>query len=103
MDEPLHAGRGSAGLGASYLNIVGGCYGFFGLGLALFFASQGAGRMFWPLAGSMGRLVILVVGGWLCVHVFQASANGLFAVIALSLVVYGSTLAIAIRLGSWTR
>lgn len=91
------------GVGANYLNIVGGCYGFFGLGLALFFASQGAGRMFWPLAGSTGRLVILVVGGWLCVHVFQTPASGLFAVIALSLVVYGSTLAIAIRLGSWTR
>ncbi|MDG5975817.1 mate efflux family protein [Hydrogenophaga taeniospiralis CCUG 15921] len=90
-------------VGATYLNIVGGCYAFFGLGLALFFASQGAGRMFWPLAGSMGRLVILVVGGWLCVHVFQTPASGLFAVVALSLVVYGSTLAIAIRMGSWAR
>lgn len=40
--------------GASYLNIVGGCYAFFGLGLALFFASQGAGRVLWPLTGSMG-------------------------------------------------
>lgn len=89
--------------GASYLNIVGGFYGFFGLGLALFFASQGAGRMFWPLTGSMGRLIILVVGGWLCVHVFETSAAGLFAVVALSLIVYGSTLAIAIRMGSWTR
>ncbi|PZO19960.1 MAG: MATE family efflux transporter [Burkholderiales bacterium] len=90
-------------VGSTYLNIVGGCYAFFGLGLALFFASQGAGRMFWPLAGSMGRLVILVVGGWLCVHVFKTSASVLFAVVALSLVVYGSTLAIAIRMGSWTR
>ena len=94
---------GVLGFGASYLNIVGGCYAFFGLGLALFFASQGAGRMFWPLASSTGRLVILVIGGWLCVHVFETSANGLFAVIALSLFVYGSTLALAIRLGSWTR
>lgn len=94
---------GVLAFGASYLNIVGGCYGFFGLGLALFFASQGAGRMFWPLAGSMGRLVILAVGGWLCVHVFQTPASGLFAVVALSLVVYGSTLAVAIRMGSWTR
>ena len=74
------------GFGARYLNIVGGCYAFFGLGLALFFASQGAGRMFWPLAGSMARLVVLVVGGWLCVHVFQTSATALFAVIAFSLV-----------------
>jgi putative MATE family efflux protein len=91
------------GFGARYLNIVGGCYAFFGLGLALFFASQGAGRMFWPLAGSMARLLVLLVGGWLCVHVFQTSATGLFAVIAFSLVLYGSTIAIAIRLGSWTR
>jgi putative MATE family efflux protein len=91
------------GFGARYLNIVGGCYAFFGLGLALFFASQGAGRMFWPLAGSVARLVVLVVGGWLCVHVFQTSATALFAVIAFSLVLYGSTIAMAIRLGSWTR
>ncbi len=91
------------GFGARYLNIVGGCYAFFGLGLALFFASQGAGRMFWPLAASVGRLLILVVGGWLCVHVLKTSATGLFSVVAFSLVVYGTTIALAIRLGSWTR
>ena len=91
------------GFGAAYLHIVGACYAFFGLGLALFFASQGAGRMFWPLTASMGRLVVLVVGGWLCVKVFQAPATAFFAVVAFSLVVYGSTLAIAIRLGSWAR
>ncbi|MGE0349067.1 MATE family efflux transporter [Hydrogenophaga sp.] len=91
------------GFGATYLRIVGAGYAFFGLGLALFFASQGAGRMFWPLAGSVGRLVILTVGGWLCVRVFQAPPAVFFAIVALSLVAYGSTLAIAIRLGSWTR
>jgi Na+-driven multidrug efflux pump len=89
--------------GGSYLNIVGACYAFFGLGLALFFASQGAARLFWPLAASVGRLLILAVGGWLCVHVLQAPATALFAVIALSFVVYGSTIALAIRMGSWTR
>ena len=89
--------------GGLYLNIVGACYAFFGLGLALFFASQGAARLFWPLAASVGRLLILVVGGWLCVHVFQAPAHALFAVIALSFVVYGGTIALAIRMGSWSR
>lgn len=89
--------------GGSYLNIVGACYAFFGLGLALFFASQGAGRMFWPLAASMGRLLVLVVGGWLCVHVFQAPATALFAIIAISFAVYGTTIAAAIGLGGWTR
>jgi Na+-driven multidrug efflux pump len=37
--------------GSTYLRIVGPTYGFFGLGLALYFASQGAGRLpgrCWP-------------------------------------------------------
>jgi Na+-driven multidrug efflux pump len=35
--------------GSSYLQVVGPFYGFFGLGMALYFASQGAGTMVWPL------------------------------------------------------
>lgn len=89
--------------GADYLNIVGGCYGLFGLGLALFFASQGAGRMLWPLVGSAARLVIVAVGGWACVQLFHTSANGYFAVVAASLAVYAITIAIAIWRGGWTR
>ena len=34
--------------GATYLRVVGPAYGFFGLGLSLYFASQGAGRLAWP-------------------------------------------------------
>ena len=89
--------------GASYLHIVGGFYGMFGLGLALFFASQGAGRMFWPVAGSLARLLVLAVGGWACIHVFQTPATGFFVVVAVSLFVYGAVIAGAIRSGSWTR
>jgi len=89
--------------GASYLRIVGAFYGLYGLGLALFFASQGAGRMFWPLAGSVARLVIVALGGWACVQVLQTSASGFFAVVAISLAVYGLIIAGAIKFGSWTR
>lgn len=89
--------------GASYLQIVGAFYGLYGFGLALFFASQGAGRMFWPLAGSVARLAIVALGGWLCLHVLQTSASGFFGVVAVSLAVYGLTIAGAIRLGSWKR
>jgi putative MATE family efflux protein len=89
--------------GASYLRIVGAFYGLYGFGLALFFASQGAGRMFWPLAGSVARLVIVALGGWACVHVLQVAASGFFAVVAISLAAYGLTIAGAIKLGSWTR
>jgi putative MATE family efflux protein len=89
--------------GGSYLNIVGGCYGLFGLGLALFFASQGAGRMLWPIIGSLARLVVIIVGGWLCVHVLDGGASGFFFVVALSLALYGVTIAAAIHLRRWSR
>jgi Na+-driven multidrug efflux pump len=89
--------------GAAYLHIVGALYGLYGFGLALFFASQGAGRMFWPLAGSVARLVIVALGGWVCVHVLQTSAGGFFVVVAISLALYGLIIAGAIKFGSWTR
>ena len=51
--------------GKDYLRSVGPAYGFFGLGLALYFASQGAGKLMWPLFAGFARLVIAVGGGWL--------------------------------------
>lgn len=89
--------------GGSYLRIVGAFYGLYGFGLALFFASQGAGRMFWPLAGSVARLAIVALGGWICLNVMQTSASGLFGVVAASLAVYGLVIAAAIKLGTWNR
>jgi len=53
--------------GTLYLRIVGPAYGFFGGGLALYFASQGAGRMGWPMAAAVLRVVIAAGGGWLAV------------------------------------
>src|SRR5439155_878157 len=42
--------------GAAYLRQVGPAYGFFGLGLSLYFASQGVGRLVWPLSAWLVRL-----------------------------------------------
>ena len=53
--------------GTLYLHIVGPAYGFFGGGLALYFASQGAGRMGWPMVVAVLRVVIAAGGGWLAV------------------------------------
>ena len=49
--------------GTAYLRIVGPTYGFFGLGLSLYFASQGAGKIAWPLLAGFVRLVIAIGGG----------------------------------------
>jgi putative MATE family efflux protein len=87
--------------GSAYLRVVGVCYGFFGLGLALFFASQGAGRLAWPLTASTARLIVVAVGGWLAVHAGGGSPQALYAVIALSLFVMGAGLALATSLSDW--
>ncbi len=88
--------------GVAYLTWVGPTYGFFGLGLSLYFASQGAGRLFWPLFAGLLRLVIAVTGGW-AVYAATGSLLLVFAALALALVVYGVTLVTAIAAGVWFR
>ena len=88
--------------GVAYLTWVGPTYGFFGLGLSLYFASQGAGRLFWPLFAGLLRLVIAVAGGW-AVYAATGSLLLVFAALAVALVVYGVTLVTAIAAGVWFR
>ena len=85
--------------GSAYLRLVGPAYGFFGLGLCLYFASQGAGQLFWPLAGGMMRMA---GGGWLALHL-TGSLAALFIALALGLVVYGTSVATAVARGVWFR
>ena len=86
--------------GSAYLRLVGPAYGFFGLGLALYFASQGAGRLFWPLLSGFFRLIIAIGGGWILLRL-TGSLNWLFAALTLALVVYGVSMAMAIGSGAW--
>jgi Na+-driven multidrug efflux pump len=87
--------------GTCYLRIVGPCYGFFGAGLALYFASQGAGRLLWPLLSGAARLAIAAVGGWLATRWLGAGLPGLFVAMAGALVAMGLINVAAIRLGAW--
>jgi Na+-driven multidrug efflux pump len=88
--------------GIAYLRSVGPAYGFFGLGLSLYFASQGAGRLFWPLFAGLLRLVIAIGGGWIALRV-TGSLGFVFAALSAALVVYGLTLSAAIASGVWFR
>jgi len=88
-------------VGARYLRIVGPCYGFFGAGLALYFASQGAGRLFWPLLAGFTRLFVAAAGGWLATRWLGGGLPALFAAMAAALVVFGAINLAAIRLGAW--
>jgi putative MATE family efflux protein len=86
--------------GALYLRIVGPCYGLFGAGLALYFASQGAGKLGWPMAAALARVLIAAGGGWLMLKVTGSSA-GLFAAVAFALFVFGAVNAAAIAGDVW--
>ena len=54
--------------GSAYLRAVGPFYGCFGFGLALYFASQGAGKLLWPLLAGFARMAVAIGGGWLVLH-----------------------------------
>jgi hypothetical protein len=86
--------------GTLYLHIVGPTYGCFGGGLALYFASQGAGRMFWPMMVALLRVVVAGGGGWLVVTTLGGSVP-LFVMLALAMIVFGAGNAAAVASGVW--
>jgi putative MATE family efflux protein len=88
--------------GAAYLHAVGPVYGFFGLGLALYFAAQGAGRLIWPMLAGLLRLTVAVGGGWLALRA-TGQLGWLYAALAAGLVLYGVTIAAAVWSGSLFR
>ena len=87
-------------IGAAYLRSVGPTYGFFGLGLSLYFASQGAGKLGWPLIAGALRLTLATGGGWLAWRL-TGSPSALFAMLGVALAGYGLILAAAVRSGAW--
>jgi Na+-driven multidrug efflux pump len=88
--------------GSAYLRAVGPFYGFFGFGLALYFASQGAGKLLWPLAAGFARMALAIGGGWLALRL-TGSLAWMFGAIGAALFVYGAGIAGAIRAGVWFR
>ncbi len=86
---------------ASYLRITGPFYAFFGLGLCLFFASQGARRLFWPVAITFIRLAVVAAGGVFIVFFLTPSIEAFSTLIAVGMTFYGLAIAVAIRLGAW--
>jgi putative MATE family efflux protein len=86
--------------GSRYLHVVGPTYGLFGLGMALYFASQGAGRLLWPLIANMARLVIAAGGGFIALRL-TGDLTDVFVALALALVSFGLINAAAVARGVW--
>ena len=86
--------------GSRYLHAVGPVYGLFGLGMALYFASQGAGRLLWPLLANMARLLIAAGGGWLALRL-TGNMTDVFIALAVALAAFGLINAAAVARGVW--
>jgi Na+-driven multidrug efflux pump len=85
-----------------YLIWSGPAYFFYGLGLCLYFASQGAGKVLGPVLAGTIRLVVVIAGGlWLASR--DAPQWTMFVVVALSMVVYGVSTAGFIWITPWGR
>ncbi len=85
---------------ARFFAWVGPAYAFFGLGLALYFASQGAGRMLAPIGAALLRFCVVASGGWI-VSRWSSDVGDLFAVIAVALVAYGTASVLGIAASRW--
>ncbi len=89
--------------GAAYLRTVGPCYVFQGLGLSLYFASQGARAMFWPVSATALRFAVAVGGSLVAVRVLGHGVGAVFACVAGGMAAYGVATATAIAAGAWRR
>ncbi|MEO8718681.1 MAG: MATE family efflux transporter [Burkholderiales bacterium] len=86
--------------GSQYLRIVAPFYVLFGAGMALYFASQGAGRMLLPVLAGTARLVFVLAAGALVVS-WGGPLAAVLAVIAGGIVLFGGLIIAAVRAGRW--
>jgi putative MATE family efflux protein len=81
-----------AQLGALYLQIVGPSYVCFGLGLGLFFVSQGFGHGFAAMGANAARLLVSAAGALGAIYWLDAGMAGFFAAVSLGFVLYAALL-----------
>jgi putative MATE family efflux protein len=83
-------------LGASYLRIVGPIYGLYGLGMALYFATQGFGSVVWTVTANAVRLLVSAGCALVAVTWLDLGATGFFVGIAGGFGAYAALTAIAV-------
>lgn len=84
-----------------YLHFAGPAFGPFGVGLCLYFASQGAGKVLQPVLANTLRLAIIIAGGWWLTAI-AAPLWSLFALVGASLAIFGMMTALGVYLTDWT-
>lgn len=88
------------GFARQYLVTAGPAFAFFGLGLTLYFASQGAGQVMGPVLAGTARLVLVAGAGYMLAQ-NQGTAGQFYMLVAVAMVAYGVVTAVAIWLTPW--
>lgn len=99
--QPTADGPQTAALCESSLRVIGPSYGFFALGLGLYFASQGLNTLIYPVFGAALRLMIVVAVFWF--SSVDTAPEVLLWWVALAVVCYGGVTAVLLALGPWRR
>jgi putative MATE family efflux protein len=84
----------------SYFALAGPGFGFFGVGVCLYFSSQGAAKVGGPVLAGTARLVMVGLGGWWLASA-GAPAWTLFALVGAAMVVFGLASALSVYLARW--
>lgn len=90
-----------AQIAAGALHYTGYAFGGFGLGMSMYFAALGAGRLRWPVIAGISRLGIAVLGGWWLSEGLGLGAEGNFIAVALAITSYGVFAAAGVRASVW--
>jgi putative MATE family efflux protein len=83
-----------------YLVTAGPAFPFFGLGLTLYFASQGAGQVIGPvLAGTVRLVLVAGVSWWLARN--HGTAGHFYGLVAVAMLLYGLVTAATVAFTPW--
>ena len=86
-----------------YIQIVGPFYIFQGIGLSLYFASQGANAMKWPTIATIARFIIACAGGGISVYWLDLGIESIFISSSAAMAIFGLMIFISIKKGAWRK
>ena len=84
-----------------YIQLVGPFYIFQGVGLSLYFASQGANAMKWPTIATIIRFLVASIGGAISVYWLGLGIESIFISSSVAMTIFGIMIFVSIKRGAW--
>ena len=86
-----------------YIQIVGPFYAFQGIGLSLYFASQGANAMLWPTIATVARFLIASIGGSISIYTLGFGIESIFLSSSVAMMTFGIMIFLSLKRGAWRK